>query len=77
MNKSFYETRTFRILNKLEEDLANDKLTRDEFEMLLGLLIEKEFTENIKWHIKSIMPRKNKRRGFGFVNYEWRHTHAR
>lgn len=77
MNKSSYETRTLRILRMIEEDLANNRLTAEEFEILIGFLIEKEFSDNLKHQISRVVPKsKSRRRGFSWINYELKRSHA-
>ena len=59
MNKSVYETRSGRVLRDLQEDLIEKKLTQQEFEILLGYLVEKEFADNIKYQLKFILPKRS------------------
>lgn len=78
MQKLSYETKLFRILRNLEEDFANNRISEKEFEILIGFLIEKEFSDNLKHQMSHILPKpKRKNRGFSWVNYEWKQTNAR
>jgi hypothetical protein len=77
MNKTHYETRLFKNLTRIQYERANNLITEKEFEILLGLLIEKEFSDNIKQQISHILPQQKEQRGFSFMNYEWKRLHAR
>lgn len=77
--KKSYDTRFFRVLRSLQEDLIEERISEKEFEILIGFLIEKEFDRSIKHELKHVLPQpKRTSRGLGFLNYEWRkHSHAR
>lgn len=71
-----YNSPSNRILGKLIEDRNSGKLSEKEFEILLGFIIEKEFNNTIKWHVKMISPKKKRQSGsIKFMNYEWK-SHA-
>jgi ribosomal protein S3AE len=78
MSANVYETRLTRILKQLEDDLSSNRISEKEFEILLGLLIEKEFSDNIKQQMHGILPmRKNNHRRLSWINYEWKHSYAK
>jgi hypothetical protein len=75
MNKTTYDTRLLSVLRKLRNDLVHNRISEKEFEILAGLIIEKEFENSIQYRINQMVPKpKKKHRRVSFFNYEWKHS---
>jgi hypothetical protein len=72
---SRYNTRLFQVFTSLEKDLASKKITQEEFDILLGLYIEKEFSDTIISEIDELLPdSSNDLQGANLLTYQWKRT---
>lgn len=70
-----YSRRFYVQFKSLVKDRDSRNLSEKEFEILLGLLITKEFNGRVQHDLSHVIP-KNSRNETKFVSYDWNRVYA-
>lgn len=73
--KNMYESKLTRAITPLHDDLIAGKITEDEFKILLGVYIQREFAVNLNndfWELVKPIMKKSTRSGAKYVGYNWK-----
>jgi hypothetical protein len=76
MNKDVYQSSFTQTLSELNSDLANSLITEEEYKILLGLHLQKEFHRSIQHDFDVLISPlvRKKHRSASYLQYNWERT---